>query len=673
MRSIILTCRVVLVFLSVAGPLPAQLLPVAGPAPQSPPPVPPVETRSLSPLHQAQQQPLSLLLYSIGDPTDDEQQYLEFINRSRANPPAEGVRLATTTDSQVLSAYTYFGVDTNQMELQFAAIAAAPPVAFNGNLIASARSHSAWMLANNEQCHYEDIPFGCPAGVGTNGPGYRATAYGYVWSTIGENIYASSSSDWYGHAGFNVDWGSGSYGMQSPPGHRQNIANASFREVGIGVIYGSNTNVGPQLVAEDFGAQSSPPPLVTGAAYYDLNGNNNYDVGEGLGGVTVNVGGSSYYAVTSNSGGYAVPAANGAVTVSFSGPGLTTVTQLVTITNGANVKVDFVPAYSPSVISGAAQPVVSAGNAYTFTAVGGATGYQWMSVQRVVYTNMEGAEFGLTNVSLNVSTGYTVLDSTIKNSGNYSFHFAQPDFKPQYLMLLPRFRARTNAALYFATRLAYSGDGQVARAQLSTNAGAIWFDVWNETGTNGPGEGSFTRRTNSLAAYGGQQFMVRFVYDYISSGGAYTNISDAPPVGFYLDDISFTNAEQLVNVTTNVVAGGTNFTFTPTAAADYSLYVQPHISNRYLNFGPELQVVAAAGAPFIRLNQITQPVPGQTRIDFGATNVTTATFKLLQAGQVNGAWTTNSSATLATNVPGSSYRFTTTNGAAMQYYRVQTP
>src|SRR5215208_4318672 len=38
------------------------------------------------------------LQYSIGQPTDEEQLYLEFINRARANPPAEGARLAATAD-----------------------------------------------------------------------------------------------------------------------------------------------------------------------------------------------------------------------------------------------------------------------------------------------------------------------------------------------------------------------------------------------------------------------------------------------------------------------------------------------------------------------------------------------------------------------------------------------
>src|SRR3954463_1210575 len=78
-------------------------------------------------------------VYSIdgtaGPPTDEETYYLELINRARSDPTAEGVRLKTTTDADVLSATTFFGTDLNLMAQEFAAIASAPPIAFNGRLI----------------------------------------------------------------------------------------------------------------------------------------------------------------------------------------------------------------------------------------------------------------------------------------------------------------------------------------------------------------------------------------------------------------------------------------------------------------------------------------------------------------------------------------------------------
>src|ERR1035437_4660422 len=120
--------------------------------PQAPPTAPPVEVASPQiKQFKLSQSPEGNTPYSIGSPTDEEQLYLEYINRARANPPAEGLILATTTDPDVLAAYVQFGVDTNLMQSQFNAIAAAPPVAMNAKLMTAARVHSQDMFANQYQ------------------------------------------------------------------------------------------------------------------------------------------------------------------------------------------------------------------------------------------------------------------------------------------------------------------------------------------------------------------------------------------------------------------------------------------------------------------------------------------------------------------------------------------
>ena len=87
----------------------------------APPPAPPVISGGAPFSIQSPDAP-SGQLYSIGDPTNDEQYYLELINRARANPTAEGIRLATTTDANVLGAYASFGVNLILMQAQFALI-----------------------------------------------------------------------------------------------------------------------------------------------------------------------------------------------------------------------------------------------------------------------------------------------------------------------------------------------------------------------------------------------------------------------------------------------------------------------------------------------------------------------------------------------------------------------
>lgn len=297
-------------------------------------------------------------LYSIGDPTNDEQYYLELINRARANPTAEGIRLALTTDPNVVNAYTYFGVNLVLMQSQFALIAPAPPLSMNATLLNAARAHSQNMLQNNYQGHS-----GPDGSLGTRLAGYTAGANG--WS-IGENVFAYSKSVWYGHAAFQVDWGGSAAtgGMQSPPGHRQNIHNDAFREVGIGIVLGTANGMGPQLVTQDFGTVGGLSPFVTGVVYRDLNNNGAYDPGEGLGGVTVTIANVSSYAVTASSGGYSVPVpASGNYTVTFSGGTAPATQKNVSVINSQNTKLDYVvtgtatPTPTPT-----ATPTASPGN-----------------------------------------------------------------------------------------------------------------------------------------------------------------------------------------------------------------------------------------------------------------------------------------------------------------------
>jgi cysteine-rich secretory family protein len=336
----------------------------------APPPAPPVVSGAHS-FSNSPESP-SAQLYSIGDPTNDEQYYLELINRARANPTAEGLRLANTTDSNVLAAYSAFGVNLVLMQAQFVLIAPAPPLSMNGTLTTAARAHSQSMLQNNYQGHN-----GVDGSLTTRLQNYTSGANG--WS-IGENVYAYSKSVWYGHAGFEVDWGGSvaTGGMQSPPGHRQNIHSTTFREVGIGVVLGSNGGsggVGPQLVTQDFGTVGGLLPFVTGVVYRDLNSNGFYDPGEGLGGVTVSVSNVSTYAVTASSGGYSVPVpGSGNYTVTFSGGSVPTSQKNISVANSQNVKSDYI-------VTGSTQPTP------TPTPPAGANRLANISTRAVVGTN----------------------------------------------------------------------------------------------------------------------------------------------------------------------------------------------------------------------------------------------------------------------------------------------
>ena len=651
-----------LLILVAPAKLKADPVPQAGPEPQAPPTAPPIQVRK--PQAPPPPGPQPNFVYSIGQPTDEEQLYLEYINRSRANPSAEGARLAATTDPQVLGAYAFYHVDLSLMQSEFNTNPPVPPLAMNMQLMTAARWHSGNMFTNQYQGHNQ-----------TNGaivmdPGNRMSTNGYNWTTWGENVYSYAESVFYGHAGLNVDWGTNAGGMQIPPGHRDNIHSAGFREVGIGVVDGVNGTVGPQLVTQDLATKSGAVPLITGVVYYDFNGNNFYDLGEGIGGVTVIVSGTSNTTVTADSGGYTVPVStNGNYTLTFSASGMTTTQRVAAISSLKNVKIDIAPVYSPPVISGPNPAGLNQSNTYTFTPVGAATGYQWQQTQLLPYNTIEGAENGFTNVTVTSSAGYSVLTNDIKASGSFSFHLAHSAPTSQFIVLNPMLRPRTNSQLAFAKRLGWATTDQVARAQISTNGGAVWQDLWSQPGTGGSGDLAFSRITNSLTAYAGLTVQIRFVYEFVS--GSFFNQSSGG-VGLYLDDISVSNADQQGAQITNNVLSGTSFAFYPTNAANYLLLVRAQINSRTLNWGPALNVTATLAAPGIQLTNRPVLTGSQIQIDFTVTNYRSGmTFQLWKSSDLL-TWTLDGSASFSTLIANSRFRATaSTGGASKMFYKVK--
>src|SRR5438552_2526310 len=179
----------------------------------------------------------SRVLLSVNEPSAREQLALELINRARANPAAELPLLLNSTDPNVQNALSAFGVDRNALQTAWGSLVAAPPLAWNDALAAGALAHTQKMLEFDQQSH---------ALPGEADLGTRFSLAGYSgYSTIGENIFASTHSPFEAHAAFMIDWGSGPGGVQSPARHRENILSTNFREVGISFIDGSSAHTGP--------------------------------------------------------------------------------------------------------------------------------------------------------------------------------------------------------------------------------------------------------------------------------------------------------------------------------------------------------------------------------------------------------------------------------------------
>ena len=642
---------------------------VPGPGQHAAPPATPAVQLPIPNSDGHPPRPLGVTPYSIGQPTDEEQLYLEYLNRMRANPTAEGQRLANSTDPNVLSAYADFVVDLTLMQAEFATNAVVTPLAMNAQLTAAARWHSGDMFTNRYQGHFQtngSVVMDPAARISTNG--YKATYYG-------ENVFSYADSVTHGHAAFAVDWGTNRPGgMQDPPGHRDNMLSPSFREVGIGVIDGLNGTVGPQLVTQDFGTQVSASPFIMGVVYFDLNGNGSYDAGEGIGGVTVNTPGSAYFAVTANSGGYALPVpANGSYTVTFTAPGLSN-QATVTVSSLQNTKLDLTPSYTAPAISGPNPALLNQNSVYSFNAVPAATAYQWEQAQLAAYTLVEGAENGYANVTVVSSPGYSVITTDLATSGTHSFNLAHSASVDQSITLNPVLLVSASSQLSFAKFLGFSLSNEVAEAQVSIDGGSTWQTVWSEAGNDGSSsvDAAFSDQTVSLGAYAGQLLQVRFVYAY--SGGLHFDAGQG--VGLYLDNIAVSNAQQLSGTTTNNVVSGRSFTFAPSVLTNYLLAVRAQVGSRLLPWGPAFPVaVSTSGTltPTIQAVGVPSISGNQVQLDFTVTNFRAGmAFQLLKSSDLKGGWVQDSSATLQTLLTNSKFRFTTsTAGAGSLFFKIK--
>jgi hypothetical protein len=231
----------------------------------------------------------------------------------------------------------------------------AQPLAFDGDLNEAAELHSEWMLAADTFSH---------TGSGGSSAGQRMSAAGYSFTgswSWGENIaWATTRSP----TGYQDEVQLLHTNLMNSSGHRANILNSNYREIGLGFEIGDYGGRNAAMLTEDF-AKSGSSVFLTGVAFDDRDGDRLYDVGEGLGGLTVTAVSSTglrYTATTMDAGGYDLALPQGAYTVTFSGTGIAATTTQATI-GSQNVKVDLV---DPA--SGGGTPPPPSSNTITGTA-----------------------------------------------------------------------------------------------------------------------------------------------------------------------------------------------------------------------------------------------------------------------------------------------------------------
>jgi len=253
------------------------------------------------------------------DPSAGEQQMMWLMNRARANPTAEGIWLGDSTDPDIAGGRDFFNVDIAALKAAFAALPAKPPAAFDMELHDASELHSLDLIARDAQDH--------------NGQFDKIGASAFNCNGGNVSVFSYSDNALNAHAALNIDWGNGPNGMQDPPGHREAIMGVwpffgpGLTNVGLALVAENDpmTQVGPWVFSGAYCQAGSPDHnrFIIGTVWDDLDMDGFYDQGEGLAGVTVMPDQGTFYAITGDAGGYAIPiTAAGTYDVNFSGGGL---------------------------------------------------------------------------------------------------------------------------------------------------------------------------------------------------------------------------------------------------------------------------------------------------------------------------------------------------------------
>ncbi|MEM9768705.1 MAG: CAP domain-containing protein [Cyanobacteria bacterium P01_D01_bin.71] len=303
----------------------------------------------------------------MAQPTAQEQYFLELVNRARLKPTAEAAR---------------YNINLNQgLPSGTISSTSKQPLAFNFNLIDASRSHSQWMLNTDTFSH---------TGAGGSSAGQRMTSAGYDFTgswTWGENIA------WQGTTGTpNVTASvTGQHeGLFKSSGHRRNILNGSFREIGIGTLTGEFDGYNAVMTTQNF-AKSGNATFLTGVAFDDgVTDDDFYTVGEGLGGINVTAtrqsDNATFRTTTFGSGGYQVALTPGTYNITFSGGELAQAIQQTVTVGSKNVKLDLatddLPTSGGTAPSGPpSNPPTGGGNPSTIGEYGKVSlNHQWRTV-----------------------------------------------------------------------------------------------------------------------------------------------------------------------------------------------------------------------------------------------------------------------------------------------------
>jgi hypothetical protein len=293
-----------------------------------------------------------------------------------------------------------------------------------------------------------------------------------------------------------------------------------------------------------------------------------------------------------------------------------TVSGIANDTSGHNGTITYnVTLFDPNVlgqtttIAGPTAPSTT-GATYSFNRIDEADTYNLQVSTGSTAAWDEGAEDTPTPQAVPSTTGsYPLRQSAVVHTGSKAFQLAFPsdvdgsnqaqsyDFTDQSFEVTRQIIPTSSSQLQFYDLCRFVINTSTLSAQVSSDNGNSWTSIWSRAGvvlsggTSSDWDPSFILNNVSLAGYAGQVILIRFV---LSGNNQTVYLGTTSSYGFFLDDITITNATQLINSTVTQLPGSTtSFSLNSTTAGgalqagtSYYLRISPEVGTKWFPFGP---------------------------------------------------------------------------------------
>jgi len=234
-------------------------------------------------------------------------------------------------DPEVTTQLDFSKVDGVMLRNELSRLSSAPPLAWNEVVYNLATTQNGTMIAKQSQEHFPNLAntlnsMGVPIEAGT-----------------GQNAFFNAvnigHTPFFVHSAYVIDWAAGAPdavgGMQKDRGHRVNLVNSLYNQVG-SAITPTSILVNTQMFAKISSAQK----MAVGALFEDKNKSGWYEAGEGITGAQIEfknqASGAIVTTVALTTGGYQVVLPAGSYSVTASGGSLKHAVVVPSVTIGTS-------------------------------------------------------------------------------------------------------------------------------------------------------------------------------------------------------------------------------------------------------------------------------------------------------------------------------------------------